>query len=104
MLPNVLCMFVRGTRRAPRRGFYGMMSRKRGNKNYYKGFNNSNLGSHIRGKYQVEEDKLPVYVAPDLLGFALRPYVENSSAAESEFRKFYQDRKASSQTTEADSQ
>ncbi len=104
MLTNVLCMFLRG-RRAPRKGFYGMMSRKRGNKHYYKGFNNSNLGRHAGRVYHLDENKLPVYVAPDLQGFALRPYVENTSAAETQFRQFYQARKASiANTAEAGNQ
>lgn len=98
MLNNVLCSFLRmGRRREPTKGFYGMMSRKRGNKHYYKGFGNSNLGHFTRrGVYQLDADKLPVYIAPDLQGFALRPYVENSAAAESKFRAFYKARKASS--------
>lgn len=96
MLNNVLCSFLRmGRRREPAKGFYGMMSRKRGNKHYYKGFGNSNLGHFTRGgAYQLDADKLPVYVVPDLQGCALRPYVENSSAAESKFRDFYKARKA----------
>lgn len=105
MLNNVLCSFLRmGRRREPTKGFYGMMSRKRGNKHYYKGFGNSNLGNFTRkGTYQLDADKLPEYIVPDLKGFALRPYVENSAAAESKFREFYKARKAVNTAVESSS-
>ncbi|KNA24640.1 hypothetical protein SOVF_013830 [Spinacia oleracea] len=49
---------------------------KRAPRNYYKGNNCKSTGFHTnKGGYVVVQEKLPIYVVPDLTDFKLKPYV-----------------------------
>ncbi|XP_065056183.1 large ribosomal subunit protein mL41B-like [Rhopilema esculentum] len=54
----------------------GVMTSKRGNKNFYKGRGVRNPGFITKkGKFVVVPKKVPEFVVPDLTGFQLKPYV-----------------------------
>eukprot|EP00794_Sanderia_malayensis_P011166 gene11166-12339_t len=54
----------------------GVMTGKRGNKNFYKGRGVRNPGFHTKkGQYIVVKKKVPEFIVPDLTGFQLKPYV-----------------------------
>ncbi|KNA23315.1 hypothetical protein SOVF_025970 [Spinacia oleracea] len=49
---------------------------KRAPRNFYKGNKCKPTGFHTRkGGYVVVQEKLPIYVVPDLTDFKLKPYV-----------------------------
>eukprot|EP00112_Aurelia_sp_Birch-Aquarium-sp1_P013708 Seg2921.5 transcript_id=Seg2921.5/GoldUCD/mRNA.D3Y31 product="39S ribosomal protein L41-B mitochondrial" pseudo=true protein_id=Seg2921.5/GoldUCD/D3Y31 len=54
----------------------GVMTGKRGNKNFYKGRGVRNPGFLTRhGNFRVVPKKVPEFIVPDLTGFELKPYV-----------------------------
>jgi len=56
----------------------GMLTPKRSPVQYYKGKGCRSLGFLSRkGRFVLEERKLPYYEVPDLTGFKLKPYVTN---------------------------
>ncbi|KAL9965287.1 hypothetical protein ACROYT_G029062 [Oculina patagonica] len=66
---NILRGLFRGATR-------GVMTGKRGNKNFYKGRGVRNPGFHTRkGGYMIVQKKIPEFIVPDLTGFELKPYV-----------------------------
>lgn len=61
---------------SPRLGKRGVLNSKRGNKNYFKGYNSRIEGTHsTKGAYFIREERLLRIIAPDLSGFTLKPYV-----------------------------
>ncbi|KXS13544.1 hypothetical protein M427DRAFT_58589 [Gonapodya prolifera JEL478] len=58
----------------------GVMTGKRGNKNFYKGTGSGSMGHWENGRYVVDPWKVRKYVVPDLSDFALTPYVSRKIA------------------------
>ncbi|KAM7451040.1 39S ribosomal protein L41 [Porites harrisoni] len=68
---------IRGLFRGATRG---VMTGKRGNKNFYKGRGVRPPGYHTRrGGYRIVYKKVPEFIVPDLTGFELKPYVSYKS-------------------------
>ncbi|XP_074561218.1 uncharacterized protein LOC141830803 [Curcuma longa] len=62
--------------RRKRTSSLGILSSKRGPRDYYKGKNCKPTGFHTRkGGYVLMDEKMPRYVVPDLTDFKLKPYV-----------------------------
>ncbi|XP_064407460.1 large ribosomal subunit protein mL41-like [Halichondria panicea] len=54
----------------------GVMTSKRGNKNFYKGRGAKGTGRHTRkGGFIINRSRIPEIVVPNLEGFKLKPYV-----------------------------
>ncbi|EDO31931.1 predicted protein [Nematostella vectensis] len=66
---NVIRGIIRGATR-------GVLTGKKGNKNFYKGRGVRPPGFHTRrGEYKIVQRKVPEFIVPDLSGCDLKPYV-----------------------------
>ncbi|XP_074295231.1 uncharacterized protein LOC141623083 [Silene latifolia] len=86
-MPLGLILGLGRAMRRKRTSSLDILSSKRAPRNYYKGKNCKPTGFHTRkGGYVVVQEKLPVYVVPDLMDFKLKPYVSqcalNTSTSE----------------------
>ncbi|KAK3740557.1 hypothetical protein QZH41_016100 [Actinostola sp. cb2023] len=64
---------VRGLLRGATRG---VLTGKKGNKQFYKGRGVRPPGYHTsKGGYKIVQRKVPEFIVPDLTGFELKPYV-----------------------------
>mmetsp|Transcript_33879 Transcript_33879/g.94403 ORF Transcript_33879/g.94403 Transcript_33879/m.94403 type:complete len:115 (-) Transcript_33879:42-386(-) len=72
-----------------RQGRRGVLSPKRGNKDYYKGKGGLKPGVHTKhGGYRYRPEKMIDYRVPDLSGFHLKPYVaSNAPLMDAELRR-----------------
>ncbi|CAL9107548.1 uncharacterized protein LOC135633236 [Musa acuminata AAA Group] len=75
-MPLGLIVGLARAMRRKRTSSLSILSSKRGPRDYYKGKNCKPTGFHTRkGGYVVMDEKLPLYVVPDLTDFKLKPYV-----------------------------
>ncbi|KAL9263364.1 Large ribosomal subunit protein mL41A-like protein [Drosera capensis] len=75
-MPLGLILGIGRSMRIKRASSLDILHPKRAPRNYYKGNNCKPTGFHTRkGGYVVVQEKLPIYVVPDLTDFKLKPYV-----------------------------
>lgn len=78
---NLIAAVVGRARRAPKKGFL-QLSSKQGNRTFYKGKGCAPTGRHTsKGRYIIQESKLPQYIVPDLKNFELLPFVARTTTA-----------------------